>query len=121
MLRILSYGIIHSVKLIRSIALLALTLAAVRGEAASSTWEDDALDFSSISTPLLTGTTPEVPPCEHGVTIVIVGPDPDIPSLPPLDGPTVELEQPGALIPEPTSGLLLLVGTSLLILRRRRA
>ena len=35
MLRTLSYGIIHSVKLIRSIALLALLLAAVCGEAAT--------------------------------------------------------------------------------------
>ena len=106
-------------KVIRIIALLAFSLAAVRGEAARSAWEDDALDFSSISTPLLTSTTPEVPPGEHGVTIVIVGPDPDIPSLPPLDGPAVELEQPGALIPEPTSGLLLLLGSALLALRRR--
>lgn len=112
-----SSGAISTVKALVTFTLLALL--AVTGEAASSAWEDDALDLASISSPLLSSTTPEAPPDDDGFTLIIVGPDPDVPPLPPLDGSDTRLVQPGDLIPEPTSGLLLLVGSAMLLIRRQ--
>ena len=106
------YAIILTVKVLVTFALLALLT--VTGEAASSAWEDDAINLSSITSPLLSSTIPEAPPGEHGITLIIVGPDPDLPPLPTEPDPRLV----GA-IPEPTSGLLLLVGSALLLTRRR--
>ena len=96
-----------------------LAFFAITGEAASSEWDDTALHPASITAALLSDAIPESPSDEDDFTLIIVGPDPDLPPLPTLEECETDLVRPGDLIPEPTSGMLLLIGAALLALHRR--
>ncbi len=94
-----------------------LAFFAIAGEAATSAWDDFTLGSVSIMTALLSDAIPEPPSDEDDFTLIIVGPD--LPPLPSLEESKTDLVRTGDTIPEPTSGLLLLVGAALLALRRR--
>ena len=96
-----------------------LALLTVPGEAASSAWDDSAINPDAGTATFLTSDLPTPPPGEHGITLIIVGPDPNIPPLPSLEDSDIHLVPFVDAVPEPTSGLLLLVGSALLLIRRR--
>ena len=96
-----------------------LALFAITGEAATSAWDDSAINPDAGTATFLTSDLPTPPPGELGITLIIVGPDPNIPPLPSLEDSDIHLVPFGDAVPEPTSGLLVLVGATLLALRRR--
>ena len=104
-------------KVLVTFALLALF--AITGEAATSAWDDWAINPNGNYTLFQASAAPDPTTDEDDFTLIIVGPDPEIPPLSPLEEIEVELVRPGDPTPEPTSGLLLLVGAALLALRRR--